>query len=272
VVNSNSQALPEYENPPVDEVVCGVLFEPLKTLLLPHFGLLWEKKFRQEYPRCEEKPPLIPIVEGFGDILAQQTEVAELPLPRVWFMHDDGRIIQVQRDRFLHNWRKLQPTDEYPRYRKVFQIFQNHFASFQDFLKDIQVGPVVPRQYEMTYVNVIPQGEGWETDNDIGKVFRDFCWQSDRQRFLPHPDSIDWRTSFSLPNQAGRLRMHIQSGIRRSDKRRVFRFELTARGIGNETSPEKMHEWFDLAHEWIVRGFADSTGPQIQRDTWRLKQ
>jgi uncharacterized protein (TIGR04255 family) len=268
-----TQQLPDYENPPVDEVVCGVLFEPLKTFLLPHFGLLWEKKFRQEYPGLREMAPLIPIVESFEEAPSQQkVEVAELPLPRVWFMHDDGRIIQVQRDRFLHNWRKLQPTDEYPRYEKVFKMFQSHFASFQDFLNDIGVGPVAPCQYEMTYVNIIPQGQGWETDDDIGKVFRDFCWRREKQRFLPHPDSIDWQSSFPLPNQAGRLRMHIQSGIRRTDNRRVFRFELTARGIGSNTAPEKMQEWFDLAHEWIVRGFADLTTPQIQRDAWGLKQ
>lgn len=272
MATSNSQTLPKYDKPPVDEVVCGVLFEPLEKFLLPHFGLLWEHKFKADYPHCQEKPPLMPIVEGFGDVPTQQTDIADLPLPRVWFQHDDGRIIQVQRDRFLHNWRKLQPTAEYPHYETVFTMFQRHFSSFQEFLNELQLGPVIPRQYEMTYVNVIPQGEGWDTGGDIGQVFRDFCWKQDGQRFLPYPDGVDWRTSFPLPNNAGRLRMHIQSGIRRTDNRPVFRFELTARGIGSDTALEKMPEWFTLAHEWIVRGFADSTTAQIQHDIWRLKQ
>jgi uncharacterized protein (TIGR04255 family) len=136
---STSQSLPEYGNPPVDEVVCGVLFEPIIGFLLPHFGLLWEK-FRQEYPRCQEVAPLMPVVESPEQLPPQEIVVSEIPLPRVWFLHDDGRIIQVQRDRFLHNWRKLQPANEYPRYRKVFHMFQDHFSTFQNFLSENELG------------------------------------------------------------------------------------------------------------------------------------
>ena len=268
---SAPQSLPEYGNPPVDEVVCGVLFEPIKAFLLPHFGLLWEK-FKPEYPDCQEVPPLMPTIESFEEFPPAEMEIPEIPLPRVWFLHDDGRIIQVQRDRFLHNWRKLRPTAEYPRYRKVFHMFQTHFSTFQEFLNELRLGTVIPRQYEMTYVNLIPQGRGWETEGDIHKVFPDFCRQGEKERFLPAPDGISWRTSFLLPNRAGRLHMHIQTARRRDDKRPLFRFEITARGIGPDTSPKAMQAWFDLAHEWIVRGFADSTGLQVQRDVWRLKE
>lgn len=271
MTNTSSQILPEYKNPPVDEVVCGILFEPIKDFLLPHFGLLWEK-FRREYPRCQEVAPLMPVIEGSAELPPQEIVISEVPLPRVWFLHDDGRIIQVQRDRFLHNWRKLKPTDEYPRYRTVFQMFQSHFSTFQEFLNAHQLGLVIPRQYEMTYVNIIPQGEGWETVEDIPKVFPDFSWRSRKERFLPNPVGINWQTSFPLPERAGRLRMNIQTARRLNNSRRLFRFEITARGIGTDTSLSAMQGWFDLAHEWIVHGFADYTGMQIQRDVWRRKE
>jgi uncharacterized protein (TIGR04255 family) len=251
-------------------VVCGILFEPIKDFLLPHFGLLWEK-FRREYPRCQEVAPLMPVIEGSAELSPQEIVISEVPLPRVWFLHDDGRIIQVQRDRFLHNWRKLKPTDEYPRYRTVFQMFEDYFSTFQEFLSEHQLGPVIPRQYEMTYVNIIPQSEGWETVEDVYKVFPDFSWGSKKERFLPNPVGINWQTNFSLPERAGRLHMNIQTARRLSDNRRLFRFEITARGIGADTSLSAMRDWFDLAHEWIVRGFADYTGTQIQRDVWGLK-
>jgi hypothetical protein len=32
-----------------------------------------------------------------------------------------------------------------------------------------------------------------------------------------------------------------------------------------------MHLWFDLAREWIVRGFTDLTGTDIQKNEWGLK-
>jgi hypothetical protein len=64
----------------------------------------------------------------------------------------------------------------------------------------------------------------------------------------------------------------IQNGRRVSDNRRLFRFELTARGIGSDVSSEGMRGWFDLAHEWIVLGFADCTGKDMQRTVWGLKE
>jgi hypothetical protein len=66
--------------------------------------------------------------------------------------------------------------------------------------------------------------------------------------------------------------MDVQTARRQDDNRRVFRFEITARGIGPDLSTNGMQAWFDLAHEWIVRGFADYTGLQIQREIWGLKE
>jgi uncharacterized protein (TIGR04255 family) len=262
----SSDSLPEYKNPPVDEVVCGILFEPLKQFLVPHFGLLWEK-FKKEYPRCRHVDPLMPVVESAMG--ARPIEpISEVPLPRIWFLHGDGRIIQVQRDRFLHNWRKLKPTDEYPRYRSVFKMFQSHFSTFQEFLNEHQLGEIIPKQYEMTYVNNIPEGQGWNTIEDTKNVFPDFSWRSIKDRFLPNPATINWQTSFVLPKEAGRLHITIQSAVRLADKRHIFRLEITARGIGNHTSLGSMQDWFELAHEWIVRGFADYTSMQIQKNVW----
>jgi uncharacterized protein (TIGR04255 family) len=268
---TNSLPLPDFETPPVDEVVCGVLFEPLVGFLLPHFGLLWEK-FKPEYLRCQEVSPLLPVVEGPEQTSIQEIVVSEMPLPRIWFLHSDGRIIQVQRDRFLHNWRKLRPTNEYPRYHTVFQMFQDHLLTFQRFLNENQLGPLMPRQYEMTYVNVIQEGEGWQTIEEVNKVFPDFSWGLKKDRFLPSPIGINWRTTFPLPHEAGRLHLDVQNARRTDDNRRLFRFEVTARGIFKSVSPDAMRDWFDLAHEWIVRGFTDYTGYEIQKAIWGLKK
>src|SRR5260370_28834038 len=88
-----SEALPEYNNPLVNEVVCGVLFESIKTLFAPHLGLLWER-FKSDYPTCQEVPPLVPAIETFDRPSGQtplSIELSELPsLPRVWFVHSGG--------------------------------------------------------------------------------------------------------------------------------------------------------------------------------------
>jgi uncharacterized protein (TIGR04255 family) len=272
MTQTRSKHLPEYDNPPINEVVCGIHFERLDGLLNPYLGILWEK-YKPEYSRCQEVPPLIPIIESLDKPAAPKTELPDvLPLPRTWFVHsNDNAIIQVQRDRFLHNWREIRAEDSYPRYHTIIDLFREHLSTFTTFLEEYNLGIVKPLQYELTYVNLIMQGEGWETISDIGRVFSKFSWPSAESDFLPLPESINWHTSFVLPKRAGRLHTKIQIGERRSDHRPLFRFELTARGIGEYKELETMWDWFDLAHETIVRGFVELTDLQIQDTVWRRK-
>ncbi len=264
--------LPEYDHPPINEVVCGIHFERLDGLLNPYLGMLWDK-YKPEYAHCQEVSPLVPIIESFDSPSTQGAVFLDVqPLPRTWFVHsNENAIIQVQRDRFLHNWREMRPEDIYPRYPKIIGMFRGQLSRFMDFLQEYNLGVVKPLQYEMTYINLIMQGEGWETFSDIGKVFSNFTWPAAENSSLPLPDSINWNTSFPLPNRAGRVHARIQSGTSRSDRRPLFRFELTARGIGEYTALKTMDEWFDLAHEWLVLGFAELTDLQIQKTIWRRK-
>jgi uncharacterized protein (TIGR04255 family) len=274
-MRSPEDGLINYGNPPVVEVVCGILFKPIQQMLAPHLGLLWEK-FRSEYPNCREVPPIAPIIEEFEERGGEQELHIELtekpPLPRIWFIHkNENGIIQVQRDRFLHNWRKVRPDDEYPRYYTVIEMFRNHLSSFESFLKENGLGQITPLQYEMTYINHIPQGEGWETIKEIGSVFPDFAFRSDQRRFLPHPEAINWRTSFVLPDRSGRLHVTVRKTRERGSSRSILLLELTVRGIGDDKSLNGTWNWFNLAHEWIVYGFADLTGEEVQRKVWKRK-
>lgn len=265
------KSLINYENPPVIEVVCGILFKPIEAMLAPHFGLLWEK-YKSDYPNCKELPPLTTTIERFDRPEEKQIEISNVPpLPRIWFIHkQESGIIQVQRDRFLHNWRKTYPEEKYPRYHTVIEMFKNHLFSFNSFLKENDLGSILPLQYEMTYVNHVPKGEGWETINEIGKVFPDFHFRS-HDRFLPEPEGLNWRTSFILPNQQGRLHATIRKGWRRDTDRPILLLELTVRGIGSDKSLEGTWKWFDLAREWIVYGFSDLTGRGVQKTIWRKR-
>jgi uncharacterized protein (TIGR04255 family) len=270
-MKATSNQLPEYDNPPLNEVVGGVLFKSIEKLLAPYLGLLWEQ-FKKDYPTCQEVAPIIPLVESFeepqGDAKPQFAEIP--PLPRVWFVHSNGNgVIQVQRDRFLHNWRKLKQMDKYPRFGQVFGMFMSHFATFKSFLEKHKLGPVEPLQFELTYLNHVYQGEGWTTNLDAGKIFADFVWRGEDRRFLPAPEAINWRTSFVLPQKAGRLHMTVKNGKSRDDNRPLYIFELTARGYLGSGREEDMREWFEMAHEWIVRGFTDLTDKGTQLEIWK---
>ncbi len=109
---------PEYDNPPVTEVVIGVQFKALQAFTAVHPGIYWQK-VRNSYPKVNIQPPLSPVLELFGDekpkMEAQLSPIP--PLPRCWFLDDSqNRLVQIQPDRFLHNWKKVTGQEEYPRY------------------------------------------------------------------------------------------------------------------------------------------------------------
>jgi uncharacterized protein (TIGR04255 family) len=266
--NPATPPLPSFAHPPVNEVICGITFKPIDGLLAPHLGILWER-FRREYPTCKEADPLVPILESFDGEETPAVDFSVPFLPRIWFVSgDENAIVQVQRDRFLHNWRKVRPTDEYPRYSSVKTRFTQRCAEFEDFLVENQLGAIHLIQQEMTYVNHIPAGSGWDSVEHVGRIFPDFNWRLG-SRFLAHPEKVNWRTTFVLPENAGRLHLTIQTAFRRPDKMPLFIVELTVRGIGKERTVRGMWQWFDMARQWIVNGFADITSAELQKNIWK---
>lgn len=270
-VGTDTKKLPSYDRPPVTEVACSVLFSPLEALLAAHIGLLWQR-FQPEYPFCDDFVPIAPRIEVFGKLnIEPKLELSNIPeLPRVWFINDDEtKIVQIQRDRFVHNLRKVSVESEYPKYSTILKAFQNYLANFDDFLAETEIGQIQPLQYELSYINQIPQGEGWLTLEDIGKIFPDVSWKTSPQRFLAHPQSISWAAIFDRPDEFGRLHTSVKRVI--LNDRPTLLFELTVRGIGSYNSRETLENWFDIAHEWIVRAFADLTGEEAQTQLWQRR-
>jgi len=253
-----------FERPPVIEVVCGVLFGNLLKLRTAHVGAFWER-VRAEFPEVVEAPPMLPVVEGSEGPSGIQVEFVPIPpLPRTWLIAaDDESLIQIQRDRFAFNWRRKSPDDgPYPSYDHVIVEFEKRYAQFESFLSKENIGEVALRQFELTYSNSIsvaeiPSGE---------EVLSDHIRDSSRARFLPKAESFEWRTSYALPDTNGRLHVQAVSGRDLSSGEPLIRLDLTARGINQDTN---MRVWFDLAHEWIVNGFADITTEAMQRQVWR---
>jgi len=262
-VSDESSDFPRYKSPPVGELVCGVFFDKLNNLKTAHLGLLWEE-FRDDYPTSEDAAPLGAPRQQLGP------EYFDIPPPpRVWFVHkDDKELIQVQPDWFLYNWRRQKGEDIYPHYEHVIKQFKKCFAKFKKFLTSVGIGEVTIRECMLTYINHIPEGEGWGTLADLANVFSDFRSLSDTERFLPPPTNIGWNREFPLPDGKGRLVVKLNKGIRRTDKKSLLLLELSANGLGEDNSENHVWAWFDLAHEWIVKGFTDLTAPTIQNEVW----
>ncbi len=255
---------PSYAHPPIWEVVFGMQFAPLVELLAPHLGHYWDQIVK-DYPKLAEQPPIGRAIESFEE---QQPSVPTVQivgkpgLPRCWFMDPDGcNLVQVQRDRFLYNWRKMSPEDEYPRYPTLKQRFLDHWAVFRDFLDAADLPVPGVDQCELTYVNHIMKPPEWRTMADFGDLFSFLEW-APREKFLPVPEDAAIAVRYLLPEKQGRLYAEVAPAKRNMDMADIIRFTITARGRPKAgTSDANVSEWFDLAHEWITRGFVDMTGP-----------
>lgn len=257
----SAETLPSYKKPPVIEVVSGMRFHTPETFTIPYIGLLWNK-FRSEYPVVQHALPIgshpdqIPIDQATG-----------FPLPRVWFINEqDNQLVQFQFDRFYYNWRSR--NDVYPRYSNVIKNFENVRNTVESFFHEVKMGELVPIECELTYINHIPKGQGWETINDLSGVFRYFTWTQKEDCFLPNPAGLTWQAMFNLPEKKGQLTASLSHATRKEDNLQTLVFELKARGIDETNDRDTVRQWFDLAHEWIVRGFADITTPEIQNRVW----
>jgi uncharacterized protein (TIGR04255 family) len=271
--SKKNKTLPEYDNPPLTEVVCGVTFKSLDNFIATHLGILWSL-YQPDFPGVEEVAPLASPIEIIdGQQLETQMEFTDIPpLPRQMFISQDGgSIIQVQRDRFIFNWRKLDLADDYPRYENVFGAFENKLAKFEEFIKNIGM-EVLPIQYELSYVNQIAEGALWKNIGDLSRIFPHLQSKIENGLILSEPETINSRISFLLPNKMGRLHITIRTGARRKfDSKKLVIFELTARGF-NHKSMSEIRKWFDIAREWIVQGFTDLTAEKIQQEKWKRRK
>lgn len=271
MVKARPDDLPNFENPPVIETVLSVQFEPLTAIRTAHLGLLWEK-FRESFPKTEERPALDAVVERFGEIrrarLGLQLETYETPpVPRLWFMNAQGNeMIQVQTDRFIKNWRQEGEGEKYPHYEKVKESFERDFAIFQEFLANNNLGAPHVNQCEVTYVNHIVSGEGWESFGDLEKIFT--LWKSPGTAIPGGTEDLRFHARFVIPdargNPVGRLHVDVQPALRTSDNKPEYVFQLTARGQVGESL-----NFLDLGREWIVRSFKALTTPHMH-EVWRI--
>ena len=230
-----------FTNPPLQEVVCGIVFEEFEELRIGHFGLLWGH-YAENFPKTTDKIPIF-----------SEQEKATL-YPRVWFLSaDERRIIQIQRNRLLFNWQRVEKGDQYPRFDTVYKEFSGHLNILERFLSPIRA--LQPTAYELVYVNHIEM-------NDI--VLPDLLWRKKESRYLSQPQTILSATEFKLPFFNAMLQIKAQSAqIEGMDE--AIQLTLTVRG---REELENREQWFEEANKAIVHSFVEITDTNIQKEQW----
>ena len=143
--------------------------------------------------------------------------------------------------------------------------------TIEDFFKTYGFGELELRERELSYINHIPIDKDADISDYIPRIFKDFIWDASEHQLLPKPKKISWQTQFQLPNSKGVMIVSLRQAIKTEDKKHIIVFELKAFGPNDSGDSGNSTEWFDMAREWIVRGFTEMTTDEIQKSWGREK-
>ena len=257
-----------FGHPPVNEVICGVQFQSLPQWTTAHYGRFWDR-IQGTYPDSEDQQPLVPLNLDDKDKPPQFEASILPPMRRVFFLRRPGNfLLQLQPNRFLHNWRQISPVDEYPSYTRAFPEFLDQWRIFLRFLQDSGSAPPKLQGYELTYFNTIT-GEDVQFPRDVWN-FLSFYERNPAAVPPTPPSALNIRFVWPLESGEGRLFLRVQHGNRISDQKSVLLLELTVRGrLETEDEPDLIAR-FEHAHEMIVQSFLKLTTENAHRQ-WELR-
>lgn len=263
----------DFARPPVDEVVLSVLFQSLDSLLAPHLGWIWQEFSNDGFVGIEEQSPVNPVMEEFPSRIPEpQLRVRSAPdLARMWFIHEDkSQILQVQRDRFTFNWRKIDLNQQYPGFSSICDTFEDFYNRFCQIVKDMKIGEVTPLQYELTYIDQLRQGDGWDKLDEIGRIYNIFIDSEQSDSFWNGVESVNFRTSFPVADSQSRLHLAITNRVKMPEQWHTLQTDFTVRGFP-ENPEVPMETWFKSARDRIREKFAEMFAEDVQTQVWGRK-
>ena len=259
-----AEALPDYSRPPAVETLLGFHFKPLSKWNVPHFGLFWHD-IKAEYPKVEVHPPIASDIALKFEVDPRKVQfqlTSGVPV-RCWFIHKSGtRLVQVQNGAFIQNWRKASAGAPYLHYENLRPSFVQMWRSFADFLRKNALDKPSVTDCEVTYINHIDRGHGWDRFGELPQITPTWAGLTSG-RFLPAPMSVSINAFYPIEENAGRLEITLQPGVRKADGKETIQLALTARCKPQSSETKELLRCLDLARAWVVRGFTDFTSPKM---------
>lgn len=270
---------PSYRRPPVAEVALALYVSPPLPLRTVSLGRLWER-WRDRYPQSEDQPPLPPVMPETFPHPSPSASIqfsGVFPGVRVWYLSEGrDRVLQVQRDRLVLNWRRLADDQPYPRYESLRPEFEAAAVQFLEFATSEGLGPARIAQVEVAYVNPIPLGDRVEDPARMLSV-----WSGERSDdFLPaSPESVSLALRYRIPHPEtgepiGRLYVEASPAMHQnvaSPEEEVFLLRLFARGRPLGDGITGALAFLDVGRDWVVRGFTSITTSEMH-DIWELEE
>lgn len=260
--------LPDFTDPPLDEVVLGVQFAPVLSYASVDARDVWEL-FRSEFPKVQEQLLLQPQFETFGGANLQpsfQFQVGAPPVgSRLWFISaQENHLLQFQSDRFLMNWRKNPNPQPYPRFEGIADAFEKNLISLASHLESHFDHATEINQAEVTYINIIPIDEFSDVDQ----------WFSVWNGGILNIEGLNTSFNEVIKDENGkpyaRLFHAIQSVYSIDGKHKAFNLSLTFRGKPSGTDVASAMHFLTTGREAIVMRFKQMTTDTAHRH-WGIR-
>jgi uncharacterized protein (TIGR04255 family) len=260
----------KFENPPITELGISLFHMPILEFQAQHIGIYWDR-VRQKYPLCQQQSivvnPLDPqpqaFMQGPGEIF---------PLPRFWFFSNDHlTLIQVQRNAFMLNWRRVTSsmTSEYPHYESVVAEFWKELAGYEKFVQDTVGGKLDPIQRcELIYVNLITPNEIFADQgqllNVLPPVASFYDIHTDDRQLVGLNATANYQVNPNLVTD-----LAVRFGRRADTMELAVALELKAHGVPSDLSLDGARAWYDAAHDATYKLFLDATARAVQEKIWK---
>lgn len=245
----------EFENPPLDEVVFGLVFEPIAQLKAETVGLFWQS-IRPDFPKASQNHPVgITPVPSVGEIF---------PLPRFWFIsEDETRLVQLQKNAFFFNWRKK--GQKYPLYAQILPEFLQRFHALERFLvEELGADPVKPVALDLTYIDVFGPQEAISSPEQFASASSLFRMPEK----LPGIGLVDFN-HVDVFQASPEFQLIVTQRSARDLQNQEPRFIMELKAVGETKSG--LESWFQRAHDLIIKVFLNATAAHLQWDVWKRK-
>ena len=233
----------KFKNAPIAEVVVGAQFE--EFVFGSGFIFNFYQKNKNDYPIVREDALLSSVIERMEG--PDQHKILNTQNSRkLFFNTNETKLIQLQPDRLLFNWRKTSDDEEYPHFDSVFKEFKKIYDGLvnEDLQQKIN-------QLEMTYVDHFLMEDFKQNDYNPSQVLNIIDLTT-----FDEVKSIEQNISFPVRNLNSNIHLNIRSATRKNDQKKILRMDTTCRGApGNKD----INNWYEEAHDKLLELFSHIT-------------
>ena len=158
-------------------------------------------------------------------------------------------------------------------FEKMIEVFETGYRKFVSTIDQENLGPVVPNQCEVSYINQIAVSAGQTFWSLFASTFPN-CSAGATVADLGHPEDMTFAMRYVIPaaggGPLGRVTVAAQPA-KRADGTNIIQFTLTARGKPATADIPGVLEFLTNGRVLLNRTFESLTSAEIQKQ-WGRKQ